>query len=199
MTSTRIIFTGAILFSILCSAGCDYRTPTDEIEYRQGDLLFRRGRGTKTRAVLAADSAGIYSHVGIVCRTDSGLVAVHAVPGEGREVVKAEWPEEFFAKERAVKGAVGRLQYDEEVLTAAAEYAMDAHRAEVEFDHDYDLTDTTSLYCTELVWRAFLSAGVDVSGGRRTHISVPPFVGDYIMPSDILCDTIFTQITTFNL
>lgn len=190
-----------IVVAGVCCACADDAARDFGGELRQGDIVFRRGHGTKSRAVLAVDSVGAYSHVGIVCATDSGLVVVHAVPGEsaGRDVVKAEWPGEFFLPDRAVGGAVCRPRSDTAVLNGAAKYALRAQRAGVEFDHDYDLSDSTAMYCTELVWRSFLAAGVDVSGGRRTHVPVPPFVGDYIMPSDIFCDTILNEIITFNL
>jgi uncharacterized protein YycO len=197
------IFTGrlcAIALTALCLAACRGDAGIEfSKELSEGDLVFRRGRGSKTRAVLAVDSAGLYSHVGIVCGTDSGLVVVHAVPGEGavREVVKAERPGEFFSPHRAVSGAVCRLQSSEEIRSAAARYALDAQQAGLEFDHDYDLEDSTRLYCTELVWRAFGAAGVDLSGGRRSRVDMPGFEGDYIMPSDIYCDTLLKEITKF--
>ena len=50
----------------------------------------------------------------------------------------------------------------------------------------YQLSDTTSLYCTELVWRAYLHQGIDLSDGQRHD--VPLMVsgdGECIFPSDI--------------
>ena len=39
------------------------------------------------------------------------------------------------------------------------------------FDTAFDLATENSFYCSEYVWHAFQSAGLDVSGGNRTDIS----------------------------
>lgn len=138
---------------------------------REGDVVFRRGGGVASRAVLLADAGGMYSHVGVV--VDGGRV-VHSVPEGG---VKIEALEAFFAPRAAHRGAVMRL---DSVVTVKV-----AHFVGAEFDHDYDLADSMRLYCTELVWRAFHNAGVDLSEGRRSEIAVPGFDGEYILPSDL--------------
>ena len=70
-------------------------------EFQEGDLAFRRGRSFESRAVLEADSGGLYSHVGILARRDGQWRVVHAVPGEREEGdsidrVKVESLEAFF-------------------------------------------------------------------------------------------------------
>lgn len=82
---------------------------------REGDVVFRRGGGLVSRAVLAADRGGVYSHVGVVARVAGALMVVHVVPGEPdslgvRDVMKIETPLEFFAPRKAGRGAVMRLR-----------------------------------------------------------------------------------------
>ncbi len=210
---------------------------------REGDIVFRRGRGLTSRAVLAADAEGIYSHVGIVVRVggeneadvENGVgeeyAVVHIVPGEADEngvedVIKIESPEKFFAENRASRGAVMRLRGEsgcdsavseaaarrvakgeargatrgvargaeeqataarraEEVAMAAAQRASELATAAIRFDHDYDLADTTKMYCTELIRNVYLSAGTDLTEGRRTRINMPGFSGDHILPTNL--------------
>jgi Orthopoxvirus protein of unknown function (DUF830). len=55
--------------------------PADSL-LREGDVVFRRGAGLISRAVLAADEDGQFSHIGIVVRNGNNWMVVHAVPGE---------------------------------------------------------------------------------------------------------------------
>ena len=69
---------------------------------------------------------------------------------------------------------------------AATAYALHKAAEKVLFDNDYSLEDTTQLYCTELVWRAYQTQGIDVSGGVRQE--APVFLckdGEGIFPSHI--------------
>jgi hypothetical protein len=100
---------------------------------REGDVVFRRGGGIVSRAVLAADRGGGYSHVGVVARLEGRLVVVHVVPGEPdargvRDVVKAEAPEAFFAPRRARRGAVMRLREADDADNGDGIRANDADR-----------------------------------------------------------------------
>ncbi len=193
----RQVLTGvAVSLCLLCSvAGCTGKKARAEqlpMELlAEGDVVFRRGSGAKTHAVLRADTSGIYSHVGMVVRTDSGLMVVHVTPGErakGETVdrIKLETPEGFFAPERCSKGALARFADTTGCPALAAGRALEFYRRGVLFDHDYDLTDTTKMYCTELVWLAYLDTGMDITAGRRSEIrNFPMYSGTYIFPSDI--------------
>ena len=52
-----------------------------ESEFLEGDIVFRRGVGLSSEAVLYVDS-GQYSHVGIVANYQGKKMIIHAVPGE---------------------------------------------------------------------------------------------------------------------
>jgi hypothetical protein len=53
-----------------------------DIPFAEGDLVFRKGIGAKTQAVLHADSLGIYSHTGIVVKDGAVFKIIHITPGE---------------------------------------------------------------------------------------------------------------------
>lgn len=166
-----------------------------------GDLVFRRGSGLASRAVLAVDDHSVYSHIGLVVRQNDGWHVVHAVPGEpdfrgDPDRVKMEPLSFFLRHDRALKGAIMRLD-DPRAAASAASQAVRLFGAGVLFDHDYDLRDTTRLYCTEMVHTLLLRQGVDLTEGRRTHIDLPGFGGDYILPGDIQRSTRLTLIHQF--
>lgn len=158
--------------------------------FRDGDLAFRRGGGLTSRAVLAADAGGVYSHVGLLKREGDEWFVIHAVPGEPVDAtdvdrVKCEPVDCFFAADRAVCGAVMRVKADSLLCAGAARHARRLALERVLFDHDYDLVDTTRLYCTELVDLVYRTRGIDLPEGRISRIQLPGFQGDFLLPSDL--------------
>lgn len=157
-------------------------------EWREGDIVLRRGSGLESRVVVTRSSS-VYSHVGLLHydSVSAEWQVVHAVPAEDDpEYLKTEPIAVFFSPERAEKGAWLRVNCSDEAAREAVRYALAKVKQHVLFDNDYLLSDTTQLYCTELVWRAYGTQGVDVSGGRRQ--TVPTMFskeGEALFPNDI--------------
>jgi len=186
-------FNAALIVCIaVLAAGCRISERQSDVpysgEWRNGDIVFRCGWGAESKFVTAA-SHSAYSHVGILFyneETKEWYVA-HAVPTEDEpEWVKTEPVSIFFSSERARSGAWMRVNCSDSIAEKAAAYAKTKCTGNVLFDNEYLLNDTTQLYCTELVWRSYLQAGLDISGGRR-H-SVPGIFSkerECIFPNDI--------------
>ena len=169
---------------------------------RAGDLVFRRGNGMASRAVMMADRHGSYSHVGIVVDSCGVMMVVHAVPGEpdyegDPDRVKMETPEKFYSAVNAKIGEVKRLRGDTAAAARAARYALEAHRRGVLFDHDYDDADSTRMYCCELVERAYASAGRRLAGGVRHTVHLPGIRLRCILPSDICNNAALETVISF--
>lgn len=141
----------------------------DTTAMRTGDLLFRNGLGNESLLVTST-SNGDYSHVGIAVSTPDGWQVIHAVPAEAPahqpDYLKCEPIDSFFDPHRALAGAVARVDCDDATARAATRVAMSKVEAKVEFDHRYDIDDTTRLYCTELVRLAYMTQGIDLSEDR---------------------------------
>jgi len=172
----------------------------ENIEFQQGDLIFRKGMGVKSQAVLYADSLGAYSHAGLVVFKDSIFQVIHITPderekGEEADKIKIEPISVFWRGDRAEHGAVYRLK-DSSLCEAAVLQALRLLQKEVLFDHNYQLSDTTEMYCTEFVWYAYQQAGKDISNGKRS-ILYGFYGGTYIFPSDIYSNKEFILIYKF--
>ena len=160
-----------------------------DTELKVGDIVFRCGTGMLSQVVLNADD-GTYSHVGIVVDSAGRKMVVHAVPDEpdfpdDPDRVKMEGIDRFYDTGRASTGAVKRHQ-DEVAASKAAHAAMEMYRRNILFDHDFDDSDSTELYCSELVERAYMKAGHDIAEGRRHQYQMPAITRNpIIMPSDI--------------
>ncbi len=167
------------------------RVSIDTTAVREGDLVFRCGYGMESKLVTSL-SRGIYSHVGILHHDSlAGWMVLHAVPGEhtkeeGIDRVKCEPVDSFFSIERASIGCSYRIDCPDSIACAATSFALRKFREGVEFDHDYDTADTTRLYCTELVWLCYLSAGLNlVPEPSHPHPMHPSGTG-IIFPSDFI-------------
>ena len=184
-----------MLSAVLCiltaacskSANTNERVQYDTVGLRNGDLLFRNGCGYESHVVTNM-SAGDYSHVGIAYRTEEGWCVIHAVPGEAEEgepeVLKCEAIDEFYRTDRAKAGARARVHCADSLADAAARHAMRLVERRVEFDNDYDLEDSSQLYCTELVRLVYADCGVDLCEERR-HKAPIIAKGEVIYPEDI--------------
>ena len=190
------------LYVMSCTGTTGGRTILpDDLVLEDGDIVFRRGTGLMSHTVIAADG-GRYSHVGRVVDSAGVKMIVHAVPDEPDfpgdiDRVKMESPRKFFSTVNANVGEVMRYT-DKNVSTEAAREAMRLYRCGIQFDHDYDDSDSTRLYCSELVERAYLSTGVSLAGNRRHDFAVPGFhFGHVIMPSDIYVSSQLRSVARF--
>ena len=183
----------ALAFSMaMCTKGNveeEYSLLPDSCHLRPGDLVFRRGTGLTSRAVIVADHGGRFSHIGIV--TDSAGIAmvVHAVPGEpdyegDPDRVKMEPASKFYSSINASLGEVCRPT-DSIAGKTAAEAAVAIYRRGVLFDHQYDDSDTTRMYCTQLVMECYRKAGIELTGAPSHTFNLPGMSCTCWLPSDI--------------
>jgi hypothetical protein len=197
----RKLLTGLIC---ICFCTCKQENrPEHQLKFEQGDIIFRKGHGLKSRAVLNIDTLSVYSHCGIVVLTadKGGAAVIHITPGERKkdenvDKIKIESITGFWRSERAKHGAVYRLKNNRWGQNAAQE-ALRLLKKGVLFDHDYQFQDTNTMYCTELVYQAYLKAGKDITFGKRSVLNVPMYSGTYIFPSDIYTNDDFVLVYKF--
>ena len=196
----RLLFILLPLCMLACIDGSSVQGGTifpQDVKLSAGDVVFRRGSGFTSQAVLLAEKGGAYSHVGIVVDSAGVPMIVHAVPDEDdEERVKMEHPCDFFASSRAQKGAVFR-HHNQTIARQAAAEAVKVYRRGVFFDHDYDTGDTTKMYCTELVVFAYSKTARPLPDINTHHLHLVGFESDCILPSDLLECKDLQQVTTF--
>ncbi|WP_289105010.1 YiiX/YebB-like N1pC/P60 family cysteine hydrolase [uncultured Bacteroides sp.] len=171
--------------------------------FTDGDLAFRRGAGIMSHVVIATSTNGLYSHVGIIKKINNRCYVIHAVPGESEkkgdiDCVKIEPINIFFSIDRAIKGAVMRVTDNKLIATNAANHALSISSRGTLFDHEYNLNDSTKMYCTELVNFVYKKCGIDISEGRIRNINLPVIQGKYLMPEDLAAYKDIKQIYHFS-
>lgn len=205
MAGRNVAF-AAVALMIMGLYGCAEKNPSaiipDGLGLRPGDVVLRRGGGFTSRAVLFADAGGQYSHVGMVVDSAGTMMIVHAVPGEpdyagDPDRVKMERPSVYYGSDRADIGCVMRCA-DSAAARRAADAAMRVYRRGTLFDHDYDDSDTTLMYCCELVEFAYTAAGQPLLDARRHDISIPGLrLGHVILPSDFCRSQALRRVAEF--
>lgn len=160
-----------------------------------GDLIFRQGISAISRFVHMVDNGAVYTHVGIIIDEGGKLFVAHSVPAEAEDTsdyAKMEPLDKFLLPDRAKAMAVYRIK-NSVSSSSAKQAAVWAHRQVVKhipFDKAFDLEDSSHLYCTELVWRAYLQSGVDLCDGRFDKLTISFGIDKYILPST-LCGSKF--------
>lgn len=155
----RKIAAASLVLALAAATASAQLRPDDLPPLTPGDLLFK-GAGSGTGARIAASwSLGDkrWGHVGIVAadgasviHADTGENALRGEPGEVRKV-----PLSVYIADTTTLGhyTIFLTGSRREAYISYAEAAVG-----LPFDRGFSLTSETSLYCSELVWRA-LSAG----------------------------------------
>lgn len=166
----------------------------------EGDIAFRLGRSKESRVVTSTDRFAQYSHVGIVVQDEQQWFVIHAVPGEAPknepDKIKKDPIEQFFRYDRAKCGAIMRWDSSDTTMgSAIAHYAFEKYRQNTLFDNEFDKDDSTKIYCTELIYRAFLNQGIDIAEGQAKKF--PAFPSPIILPSAISRNKNLKEVYSF--
>lgn len=133
---------------------------------RTGDIVFFHGTRMRSMAVRYLDPGpGAMSHLGILIRSDSSLLVVHASPhssGNTTPRVRLESLDTVLREGNVASMLLYRCTVDSAGYKAA-EWACTFAERGLPFDSEFDLTTDTALYCTELVLQAYLRAGVNIA------------------------------------
>jgi hypothetical protein len=161
--------------------------------FRPGDIIFRRGPGPVSQLVLAGEAGGEFSHVGLVVVRGNEVFVVHASPAQTageQATTRIEPLASFVQASRASRVAVYRLdpaQIDQSEGHArqAAAVSEDMAKRHVPFDFRFEMSSADSVYCTELVMRAYARAGVDLKV-KPSGLRMPFLRERVVFPSNLL-------------
>jgi len=159
---------------------------------KEGDIVMRRGHGFVSAVINELFQTGYnLSHCAIIAEENGIKTVIHTVSSElsGKDGVQQE-PLEQFVKE-SVRGTFMAVRLKKKGLDATLplRYIRNYLKQRVPFDDKFDLNDSTRLYCTELIYRAYLNAyGEDLFTGR--------FQTDH---PDFLSLSVFLDTTLFQI
>lgn len=131
-----------------------------EPSLQEGDIVFTGSEQGQGEAIIAATGSK-YTHCGIVFQRDGKLMVLEAVQPVG--VVSLE---EFKSGSKPGSFLARRLK----TPLAPADYQTARVWAEAQIGKNYDgrfLWDDGNLYCSELVWKVYQRAGVELCAPRK--------------------------------
>ena len=168
-----------ILLVLLFVSSKYYQSTIKDIDYNNieqnlltGDLVFRRGNSIESWYIMTFDKFPGYSHAGIIIRTNDGIKVAHSVSHEGdSDGVVLEDLSLFWDKTRSTRCAAYRFNLTQNQRDSICNYCMEMVEQKIPFDHEFDYIDDTKLYCTEMIWKAYQSAQIDITEGRRSHFN----------------------------
>lgn len=199
-----LLFLALLTGTMSCSNHAKSRIQVmfDTKRLRNGDLLFRNGIGYESRVVTGL-SDGKFSHIGIAYHDGRQWNVIHAVPGENEkdepEYLKCEPIEDFYSRFRAKLGGSARVSCTDSVANIVAERALQIVNSKVVFDNNYDIDDTTELYCTELVRLVYLAQHIDLCEDRWHKIPIINTKAHVIFPEDIWNSPLIAEKNVFDI
>lgn len=136
-----------------------YTLSTEDKEILQnGDIIMRKGYGYASDVINDMFNTGYQlSHCGMVLRDGDDLKVIHTVSSELSDVdgVSTDPLDKFVSESVRKSLVVVRYKANDSIRTKIAEAAK-SYINRKEFDHRFDLSDTTEFYCTELIHYAFM-------------------------------------------
>lgn len=127
---------------------------------QEGDIVFSSSKRGQGEAIIAATGSP-YTHCGIVFEKDGKMMVLEAVQPVGivtlERFISLSEPGTFTAK---------RLK----TTVTPALYQKAKNWAQKQVGRNYDarfLWDDTNLYCSELVWKIYQKAGVELCTPRK--------------------------------
>jgi len=129
-------------------------------------------RGRLVRLFESRDDE--FAHVGVIVGVEGDARVVHADP-TGAGAVRLERLSELLRREEISSIAIYHPRVRDAEAARAAKTALKYASSRTPFDFEFSLTDDHAVYCTELVWLLYRTAGLRIE--RSSHI---------LFPSDLL-------------
>lgn len=156
-----------------------FALPSAADGWREGDLVFRNGVGPEAAAVRAVDASG-FTHVGLLVGTSPEWRVLHVEPvaeekGGRVEIIPLK---EFASRDHSTAYGVYRVT-GASANEASVAVARALNNLGAPFDDQYQYSSDDSLYCTELVSKAFSSVRIDLADWGRAFKA--PLLGEKIL------------------
>lgn len=178
----RRLATAAVMAVSACCAGQALATPQLPPQAAPGDLIFRRGTENVSHLVQAVDR-GDFSHVGMLVGRPGQWQVLHATPSERpgqADAVVLDSLDFFLDAQRARAYRLYQVASDPGTRERAVAWAMAQQGQPFQL-----LGSGQGIYCTTLVWQAWLQSGADLEV-VFTEVELPILGGRYLLPSSLL-------------
>lgn len=148
---------------------------------QEGDILVRSGNDFISTALAQFNTIDkSYSHCGIAIKDSIGkLMVMHSIGGEDNPDQKLKLdPLNIWIDPKHIDGfGVVRYNMTVEELNAVRAKAIEQYALPVRFDMDFDLGTDDRMYCSEFVYKTYLSVLKDPNLYKIDTIYGKPIIG----------------------
>ena len=151
----------------------NYSLDSSEVaQILDGDIILRHGHGFVSDGIveLFKEKYDI-SHCAIVTQDSTGLQVIHSVSQSLSEIdgIQKQSLNSFIRDSKKNSVMVVRFKYPPGFSgLEISKNAREILSRKVPFDHNFNLEDSTEVYCSELIWLAIKNSyNFDVFNGRR--------------------------------
>mgnify|MGYP003298166381 CR=1 FL=1 len=141
-----------------------------------GDIMLLGSDTWRGRLLLALDDDSEYVHIGLVEVCSNKVFLIHADPAQGGVVRDAL--RDYLKANDAERIKVLRVKTDRDTVNAAMIFARRQWIEKKTFDNSFRYRKGKGFYCTEIVLRAYDSAGIKLLPDVKD--------GDRIFPSEVI-------------
>ena len=132
----------------------------------RGDVVLFRTTTWRGQLVRALQRDGNFAHAGILVQGGGDARVAHACPTQPA-VVKIERLADLLRRDEITSAAYYRPRVSPDAAARAAAIAREYARRATPFDFEFDLSTDRAVYCTELIWLAYRSAGLRLATRGR--------------------------------
>lgn len=132
-------------------------------QLKEGDIIFRTGNTWLAQAPVPFTDNATYSHGGIITVEALRIQVVHAsVESKGDRTVKTE-PLADFLQQGTTHAAAYRLKGSTSEVQQAIAQTAKTYTEDMPLQTKLGLSNSDRVYCSELIWRTYMEAGIDLS------------------------------------
>ena len=167
-----IVITGIALSFYLFLLIYDYRSQQEQLVsnytlspkeislLHDGDIILRHGYGFVSDMIEETlnDSSGL-SHCAILTQYKGHWILIHSISSTLSDIDGVQWQDLATFVNQSKKRSIVVMRYrhgkndsDLARIGTRAKYYLDK---KIPFDNSFDLFDSTSFYCSELLWKVF--------------------------------------------
>lgn len=142
-----------------------YKLSSSEIaQLKDGDIILRHGFGMVSDLIVSTMNEEYdISHCAILVKDRNGFNVIHSVSQSLSDFdgVQSQSLNRFISDSKENSIIVVRYKGNSDsLISGSAKYYLNK---KIPFDNDFDIKDSSKIYCTELIWKVIKdSQGVDI-------------------------------------
>lgn len=172
-----VIMFSASIGSAGTAQGCNrVETLPSGVDLRTGDVMLLGSESWRGRFILALDRNSDYAHIGLVEVCSNNVFIIHADPDQNG--VACDAIGDYLRSNIVSRLLLLRVDVACGVANNAVKYAREQWHKKKPFDDTFRYGKGKGFYCTELVLRAYDSAGIKLLPDVKD--------GDRIFPSEVI-------------